>query len=134
MPAVTSFVLKDNAATPVNHTFLPNGKSDAGVFRFTEYGSVPIGRNWASLTFVEKNQGQYIDTELRVGMPLVRTQTVNGVSTPIVVATNTVSLRYHMSRLSDETERANLIAMTRSSQATDQAFLYDIWSKLLSPF
>lgn len=134
MPAINSFILTDAATTPVTHTFIPDGKEPSGKVKFTEYGSVPIGRSWATVDLSKRTNSQYFDYSFRVGVPIVRTQTVNGVDTPVVLATNVASLVFRLSDLSSEQERKNLVKMAQTALDSTQGFLYPMPTQLLRAY
>lgn len=91
MPQITSFTLADRAATPVNHTFVPAGESN-GVVTSVERGSTALENKkiTQSNREVKRAGGAKYKGRYTITVPIVQTQTVNGISMPVVVRTHRV--------------------------------------------
>lgn len=124
MSARTNLVLKDRAGTPVSHTFTPDGDTPEGVHVFSEKTSVPAG-NPQYTAFATRKGGKYRPS-LRLTIPIVQTQTINGVSTPVVVRTAQVWLSAVFDELSSEQERKDAIGQMADSLDASQTQINDL--------
>ena len=124
MSARTNLVINDRAATPVAHTYSPDGDDLNGVHIWSEKTSVPAGnaRFTARLT---SSKGKYRPS-LRLQIPVVQTQTVNGVSSPVVVRTAYASVDFTFDALSSEQERADCVGLLTHALASSQTQLNDL--------
>lgn len=113
MAARANLVINDRATTPVAHTFSPDGDDTNGVHIFTEKTGVPAGdsRYTASL---RRSNGKY-KANLKLSLPVVQTQTVNGVSAPVIVRTAYVELTATFDALSTDQERKDAIGLMANS-------------------
>lgn len=122
MPQLTSVVLTDRASTPVDHTFTPRSlKND--VAELVEIGSVPIGEK--KLTLSMKKSGSYYKGELRLSLPALVTETINGVSRSTVARTATAVLTVQYHESSTDQERKDLTGMVRSALDPSKALVDD---------
>jgi len=126
--ARTNLVINDRAATPVAHTYSPDGDDLNGVHVFSEKTTVPAGnpRFTASL---RKSGGKYRGA-LRLAVPVVQTQTINGVSTPVVVRTAFIEVNTTFDALSSEQERADTVGLMANAMAASQTQMNDMLVKL----
>lgn len=125
MAARGNIVVKDRTfPTPVDRTFTPDGEDANGVHVFSEKTGVPAGysRITASL---RQSGGKYRPT-IRLQIPVVQTQTINGISSPVVVRTAFVEVSATFDALSSTQERADAIGMTANALAATQAMLNDM--------
>lgn len=124
MSARANLVINDRAGTPVAHTFTPDGDEPNGVHVFSEKTSVPVGnpRYTASL---RRSGGKFRPT-LRLQIPIVQTQTINGVSTPVVVRTSFVEVSATFDGLSTTQERADAVGQMYNSMAAAQTMINDL--------
>jgi hypothetical protein len=123
MPQLQNLVLTDRAATPVNHTFLPRDIAD-GVGTVVESSGVPIGDNRFSVTMRRTAEGRYKST-LKGVFPIVQTQTINGISTPVVVRTAYADITFSFDGSSTEQERKDVVGMMASSLGASQVLVND---------
>lgn len=128
MSALSSIVLADRQSPPVNHTFVPVGIDRNGVATLVEGSGVPIGQSTVSVGLTEKTNT--FDAEVRFTVPVVQTQTINGVSSPVVVRRNYAKVVFTWSKYSDQAERQNLQGLVESSMKATQAMLHDMIVKL----
>lgn len=128
MSARTNIVINDRAATPVAHTFTPDGSDANGVHVFTEKTGVPASdpRFTAGL---RQSNGKYRVT-LRLNIPIVQTQTVNGISNPIVVRSSIIEVGAVFDSLSTEQERKDAVGLMANALAANQTMLNDFVVKL----
>lgn len=119
-----NLVIKDRASTPVDHTFSPDGDDANGVHVFSEKTGVPAGnpRFTASL---RNSNGKYRPT-LKLAVPVVQTQTINGVNSPVVVRTAYVELSATFDALSSTQERADAVGLMYNSMAAVQTQINDL--------
>lgn len=132
MAARANLVIKDRASTPADHTFTPDGDDPNGVHVFTEKTGVPAG-NARFTSQLRRSKGKYRPT-LRLAVPVVATQTINGVDSPVVVRTAYVELSATFDELSTAQERANAIGMMANSLATAQTMINDILVNLADTY
>jgi len=114
MPNLQNLVLKDRAATPVNHTFTPRGISSDGVASVAESSGVPIGNNTYSISLRTTPDGRYKGTA-KLAVPIVQTQTINGISTPVVVRVARATLTLDYDKASTTQERKDIVGMLADS-------------------
>lgn len=113
MPQLQSIVLTDRSTpTPVNRTFAPRDGAD-GVGTTANVSVTPIGAERFSVS--NKQTGTKFKGELRLVVPVVQTETINGVSRPVVVRTAYVTLLTSFDISSTEQERKDAIGMLQSS-------------------
>lgn len=124
MAARANLVVNDRAGTPVAHTFSPDGDDANGVHVFSEKTGVPAGnaRFTAQLRY---SKGKYRPTT-RLTVPIVQTQTINGVSAPVVVRTAYIELSATFDALSTTQERADAIGMFANSLSASQTMINDM--------
>lgn len=128
MAARGNLVLKDRAATPVSHTYTPDGDDANGVHVYSEKTSVPAGnpRFTASL---RSSNGKYRPT-LKLTVPVMQTQVINGVSSPVLVRTAYAEVNFTFDALSSEQERADTVGLMVDALAASQTQLNDMIVKL----
>jgi hypothetical protein len=128
MSARTNLVINDRAATPVAHTFTPDGDDPNGVHVYSEKTGVPAGnpRFTASL---RKSAGKFRPT-LKLAVPVVQTQTVSGVSSPVVVRTAFADVNFVFDELSTDQERKDMVGFIANSLAASQTQINDLLTGL----
>lgn len=124
MAARGNLVIADRAGTPVNHTYTPDGDDKNGVALWSEKGAVPAGNAKYSAS-VRLSGGKYRAT-LKLAIPIVQTQTINGVSAPVVVRTSYVEVSTTFDSLSSSQERADAVGLMANSMAAAQTQINDI--------
>lgn len=126
MAARANLVVKDRTTpTPADRTFTPDGDDPNKVHVFTEKTGVPAG-NARYTAQLRRSKGKYRPT-LRLAVPIVQTQTINGVSSPVVVRTAYVEFSATFDELSTAQERADAIGMlTNSCAPTGQTMINDL--------
>lgn len=128
MPTLQNLVLTDRAATPVNHTFVPRDIVN-GLGTVVETGGVPIGENRVSLALNKTSTGRY-KAVLKYAFPVTQTQTINGVSTPVVVRTAYADITFTFDATSTEQERKDAVGMVYSSLDAGKTLVNDMLIKL----
>lgn len=124
MSARGNLVLKDRATTPVSHTFTPDGDDANGVHQFSEKTAVPAG-NPSFTIRLRKSAGRYRPS-IRLTIPVVATQTINGVSNPVVVRTAFAELNFTFDELSSDQERKDLVGQLADSLSASQTQINDL--------
>jgi len=128
MSARASVVINDRAATPVAHTFTPDGNDPNGVCVFTEKTGVPAGDSRFTAQLRNSN-GKYRPS-LRLTVPVVQTQTINGVESPVVVRSAYVEVQCTFDALSTLQERKDAVGMMANALAANQVMLNDLLTNL----
>lgn len=128
MPQLQNVVINDRKATPVAHTYTPRDIV-ANVGTVVEAGTVPIGNNSLSVSLRKTPQGKY-KGELRMVSPIVQTQIINGVSTPVVVRTSYVNLECTFDSTSTEDERKDAIGLMANALGASVVLVNDTLVKL----
>lgn len=124
MSARANLVINDRAGTPVAHTYTPDGDDVNGVHIWSEKGAVPAGNPRYSASLRQSN-GKYRPT-LKLVLPVVQTQTINGVSSPVVVRTAYVEVNFTFDALSTTQERADCVGLMYNSMAAAQTQINDM--------
>jgi hypothetical protein len=128
MPQLQNLVLTDRTpVTPVNHTFIPRDIV-AGVGAVVENLGIPVGESRVSVS--QKKSGTKHSGEFRLVVPVVQTETINGVFRPVVVRTAYVTVKTSFDQESTEQERTNAIGMTANALAITQTLVHDALVKL----
>lgn len=122
MPQLQNLVLTDREATPVNHTFTPRDiVSNVGAV--VESSGVPVGDNRFTISLRQVNN-RYKAT-IQLSVPVVQNQTVNGITTPVVVRTAFADLTFTFDAQSTTQERTNFVGMLQSAMGTNKALFHD---------
>jgi hypothetical protein len=122
--ARANLVINDRAGTPVAHTYTPDGDDANGVHVYSEKTSVPAGnpRYTASL---RNSNGKYRPT-VKLTVPVTQTQTINGISSPVVVRTSYAEVNFTFDALSSTQERADTVGLLVNSLAAAQTQINDM--------
>lgn len=129
MPQLQNLVLTDRTpVTPVDHTFIPREIAN-GVGTVVESTGVPVGNSSVSVSLRKTPSGKFKGT-LRLATPVVQTETISGVSRPVVVRTAYAAVEFTFDETSTEQERTDLIGMLASSLGTSKTLVNDTMVKL----
>jgi len=128
MPQLQNLVLTDRAATPVDHTFVPRDIV-AGLGTVVESTGVPIGENRVQVALNRTTTGRY-KAVIKMAFPIVQDQTVNGVTTPVVVRTGYADVTFTFDSTSTQDERNNIAGMLASGLMTSKTLINDTVVKL----
>lgn len=131
MSARANLVINDRAATPVAHTYSPDG-SNAGVHLWSEKTSVPVG-NPRFTARLAKSKDKYKPT-VRLVLPVVQTQVINGVSSPVVVRTAYAEVNFTFDGVSTDQERKDCVGLMVSALAAAQTQINDMIVNLSDVF
>lgn len=125
MSARGNMVLKDRTTpTPADHTFSPDGDDANGVHVWSEKVGVAAGNPRFTAT-MRKAKDKYRHT-IRLAVPVVATQTINGVSSPVVLRTGYLALSVVFSELSTAQERADAVGLFYNSLAASNTQVNDM--------
>lgn len=127
MPQLQNLVLTDRASTPVAHTFVPRDIAN-GVGTVIETTGIPIGEPRVSISL--NRTSERCNGLLKFSFPVVQTQTINGVSTPVVVRTTIVDMKFSFANTSTEQERKDAVGMAYSALAPAATLINDTLVKL----
>ena len=129
MPQLQSTVLTDRATpTPVNHTFIPRDIV-GNVGTVTESSGVPIGNSNLSVSLRKTPSGKFKGV-VHLAVPVVQTETINGVARPIVVRTAHADCEFTFDQSSTEQERKDIIGMFQSGLDSSKTLINDMLVKL----
>ncbi|UJQ85568.1 MAG: putative coat protein [Yuhrihovirus faecenecus] len=128
MPQLQSIVLTDRTpVTPVNLTFTPLDIKD-GIGSVVNSSGVPIGNKRLTVS-MKKTNTRWKGT-VRLDLPVVATETVNGISKPVVVRTAYAELNVSFDERSTEQERTDAIGLLSSGLSTSKVLINDALVKL----
>lgn len=108
MPAITNLILTDRATTPVNHTFTPDGLPN-GIATFVESNGVKVGDRKFSIGHKDTSARRRVS--LRLVVPVVATQTINGIDSPLVDRTAYANVDFNFDVRSTTQERKDVVGM-----------------------
>lgn len=127
MPQTTSLAANDGKATPILHTFVPNGAKD-GVTRFKESDGTPIGDNTVTVSL--RQVGSKYKIRIVVGMPVVVDETINGVVVPKVARTAYADLTLTFDDTSSVQERDDVAAILANLIGGNEATMNSVIQNL----
>jgi len=128
MPQLQQLVLTDRAATPVAHTFVPRDIVN-GVGSVVESTGIPIGNSTLSVSLNKTASNRY-KAVVKFAVPVVQTQVINGISTPVVVRTSFADVTFTFDQASSEAERNNFVGMFADAFGTSKTLINDAVVKL----
>lgn len=129
MPQLQSLVLTDRTTpTPVNLTFVPRDIDAKGVGTVVNNAGTPIGEKRVTVSMKKRNSRYY--GQVRISIPVVATETINGVSKPVVVRTAFVNVDVTFDEKSTEAERNDAIGLLSSALAPAKVLVNDALVKL----
>lgn len=129
MAARANLVINDRTTpTPVAHTYTPDGDDQSGVHIFSEKGVVPAGN--PLFTIALRNTGGRYRASIKLKVPVVQTQIINGVSSPVIVRYAEVNFQTSFDPLSTEQERADAVGLLANALAPAQTQINDLVVKL----
>jgi hypothetical protein len=128
MPQLQNLVLSDRESTPVAHTFTPRDIT-GGVGTVVESTGVPIGENTVTVSLRKTPSGRY-KAVIKGRFPIVQTQDVNGIESPVVVRTAYAELTFDFDQTSTEQERKNVVGMMEDALTSGEPLTNDVLTKL----
>lgn len=114
MPMLQSAVLTDRAATPVAHTFVPTGGPRTNGVTTLAKSMDGTLVNERKVTLSNRQANGKIKHRQLLYVPVVQTETINGVSSPKVVDEAYVDCTFTFSRKSTEQFRKDVVGMFQS--------------------
>lgn len=135
MAAFQNVVLTDRASTPVNHTFVPSGweAKDVAAFIESASGGVPEGSSRLTASVRKTPSGNY-KVVLKLDVPVLVTEVINGVSVNKVDLVNRAEISFNLSGRSTTAQRANLAGMSESALKSTQTLINDMIVNLASAY
>lgn len=126
MPQLQNLILKDAAATPVNHTFVPKD-IQGGVGMVKESTGVPAGDARFSISCKQNGNGDY-----RAQLTLTRPVVVTDVGTGAVTVARQASFNgtFTFPASSTEQERKDIVAMVSDALTPSKVLVNDALVKL----
>lgn len=129
MPNIQNLILTDRTpVTPVNLTFTPRDVDAKGVGTVVNNAGVPIGEKRATVSM--KKTGTRYQGEVRLTLPVVTTETINGVSRPTIVRTAYANASFTFDERSTEQERKDAVGLLASALETGKVLVNDALVKL----
>lgn len=123
MPALQNLVLTDRQTTPVAHTFVPQTVTKEGVAIVNEVTSAAIGD--PRFTISTRRANGRMRTRVTFHVPVVQTETINGISKPKMVREAVVDATFTFSQDSSEAERNNVVGMFADSLGVSKTLVND---------
>lgn len=125
MPAVANLVVKDRAATPNSITYNMFEKNVDGTFRWRVATGTPISDPKISIRSRLTAAGKQ-NYKIGIAVPVVQTQTVNGVSSPVLLRTAYINVDMTFDQASTATERSYIVNyLSTLLDPTQNAWLVD---------
>ncbi|DAD50963.1 coat protein [ssRNA phage SRR6255746_4] len=123
MPALQSISINDRATpTPVAHVFQPRDVQN-GTGLVVSNSGVPVGEE--KLTVSMRKSASKFRGKLTLTVPVVQTETVNGISIPVAVRTAYATLDVTFDETSSTQERTNLIGMLADALGTSKTLVHN---------
>lgn len=124
MPSLQSLVVTDRQATPVNFTLLPAGENDGvGIVALADATGAAVTE--MRLSIGQRKSNGRIRTTIKFKVPVVTTEVINGVSSPLVVREGFVDATFTFADTSTEAERNNVVGMFASALAATKPLVHD---------
>lgn len=124
MPQLQAISLLDRESTPIAHSFVPKDILQPGnIGRVSRNSGVLVGEEL--LTISSRKTGRRIRTKIVLSVPVVQTQTISGISTPVVVRTGYAELNFTFDDTSTTQERNNLVGMLAGALGTTKTLVND---------
>jgi len=123
MPALQNLVLTDRQTTPVAHTFVPQTVTKEGVAIVNEITGAAVGD--PRYTISTRRASGKMKSRVTFHVPVVQTETINGISKPKVVREGVIDATFTFSMESTEAERNNAIGMFADSMGVSKTLVND---------
>lgn len=126
MPALQDLILTDRSPTPVNRTFKPAGRNPStGVVTLAHSidGSV---LNRMIVTISHRKVGGKMKTRMVLSVPVVQTETINGISSSKIVRQSFYDGTYTFALNSTKQERNDVVGMVASAHLSTKPLINDI--------
>jgi hypothetical protein len=121
MPSMANVVLTDRAGTPVNHTFTPQGSEGDGGGRYAKASASSLG-DYVFKVVPRRTPTGRRKIDLDLSLPVLVTETINGVSSYAVARTSRASATFDFPADATLQERKDIVGMlyTALAAATSQ--------------
>lgn len=129
MPALQDLILTDRQSTPVNRTFKPAGRNPKTGVVTLAYSPDGTVQNRYTLTLSHRKAGGKMKTRMVLYVPVVQTETINGISSSKVVRQSFYDGTYTFSLGSSEQERNDVVGFVASSMLTTKPLIHDMLVK-----
>jgi len=116
MPSMANVVLTDRATTPVNHTFTPQGKEGEAGGRYAKAGASSLGDYTFKISPRKTPSGRR-KVDIDLSLPVLVTETINGVSSYTVARTSRASISFDFPSDSTLQERKDIVGMAYTALA-----------------
>jgi hypothetical protein len=129
MPQLQNLIVTDRTpTTPVNLTFTPREITADNVGVVSNNAGTPIGEKRISVSMKKRNSR--FKGEVRLILPVVATETINGVSRPTVIRTAYLTLQADFDEKSTQQERDDAVGLIQSALAPSKVLVNDALVKL----
>lgn len=129
MPVLQNLVLTDRTpTTPVSHTFTPRGKEGMDGGRVVAAGASALADRLFTIE-PRVTPGGRRKVAIRLVIPVVQTQTINGVSSFVVVRTARAMAEFDFANDTTEQERRDIVGMLQSSFDSSKVLVNDVLTK-----
>lgn len=125
MPALQSIVLTDRAATPVNYTLVPTGGPKGSVGRVAVADATGNLLSERSLTISGRRTAQRLRSSLKLAVPIIANEVINGVSVPKVARVAYANIEFSFALDSSEQERNDVVGMLSSALQASKILVHD---------
>jgi len=121
MPSMANVILTDRASTPVNHTFTPQGSEGDAGGRYTKAAASSLG-DYVLKINPRKTPGGRRKIDVDLSLPVLVTETINGVNSYAVARTSRASATFDFPPDVTLQERKDIVGMlyTALASATTQ--------------
>lgn len=124
MPSLQSLVVTDRATTPVNFTLLPV-REDGGIGTVALADSTGASITERRFSIGQRRTAGRVKTTIKFRVPIVVTETVNGVSSAKVAREAYVDCTFNFADNSTEQERNDVVGMFASALAVTKPLVHD---------
>ena len=129
MPQLQNLVLTDRTpVTPVNRTFVPRNVDGKGIGTVVFNAGVPIGEQRCTVSMSARGS-RYVG-EVRLTLPVVVNETINGVVVPKVARTAYGVATFTFDQTASQQERDDAVGMMASALGTAKVLVNDALIKL----
>lgn len=122
MPQLQTISLNDRETTPVAHVFTPRDIVE-GTGSAVRYTGVLSGEEVFQVS--SRRSGGKLRAKVVLRVPVVQTETINGIATPKVVRSSFVAADFVFDELSSEQERKNLVGMFQDCFTANKLLVND---------
>lgn len=125
MPALQSIQVTDRAPTPVTVTMVPTGGPKGSVGRVAVADASGNLLSEKSLTISGRRTAQRLRSDLKIAVPVIANEVINGVSVPKVARVAYVTVAFSFALDSTEQERNDMVGYLVSALAANKPLTHD---------